>query len=77
MNNTRFLLAFFLMIFSCPVFSQNQPEMADSMRADGKIYVVVAIILIVLAGLLLYLFLLDKKLKRLENLLREKHPQTK
>lgn len=77
MNKMKFLTTVLLMIFSCPAFSQIQPEMADSMRAEGKIYVVVAIILIVLAGLLIYLFLLDKKLKRLENLLREKHPQTK
>lgn len=51
--------------------------MADTMRAEGKIYVVVGIILIVLAGLLLYLFLIDKKIKRLENQLRDRHPQTK
>lgn len=44
-----------------------EPEMADLMRSEGKIYVVVAIILIILGGLLGYLFLLDKKVSRLEN----------
>ncbi len=51
-------------------------EMADAFRADGKIYVVVAIILIVLAGLITYLFMLDRKLQKLEKTVREQS-QTK
>lgn len=50
----------------------GEPEMADAMRSDGKIYVVVSIVLIILAGLILYLFMLDRKVKKLENLLQEK-----
>lgn len=49
-----------------------QPEMADTMRAEGKIYVVVAIILIVLVGMIVYLFALDRKVAKLENRLKEK-----
>jgi hypothetical protein len=56
-------------------FGQNA-EMADTFRSEGKIYVVVAIILIVLAGLLIYLFMLDKKLTRIERQIAEKQ-QTK
>lgn len=48
------------------------PEMADVMRSEGKIYVVVAIILIVLIGLITYLFLLDRKLTRMEKQLGDK-----
>ena len=44
-------------------------EMADTFRSEGKIYVVVAIILIVLTGLILYLALLDRKLNRLEDMI--------
>lgn len=44
----------------------QQPEMADVMRSNGKIYVVVGIILIVLIGLFTYLFLLDRKIGKLE-----------
>ena len=51
-------------------------EMADTFRAEGKIYVVVAIILIVLAGLIIYLYLLDRKLTRLEKMIAAKK-QTK
>jgi len=53
-----------------------QAEMADSFRADGKIYVVVAIILIILLGVFLYLFFLDKKVRKLEDQFNERH-QTK
>ena len=45
----------------------NAPEMADALRQSGKIYVVVAVIAIVLAGLLAYLISLDRKLGRLEK----------
>jgi CcmD family protein len=37
------------------------------MRSNGKIYVVVAVVLIILIGLLLYLVRLDRKISRLEK----------
>jgi len=46
---------------------QQEPEMADTMRSNGKIYVVVAVILIVLVGLFIYLFAIDKKVRNLEK----------
>lgn len=55
----------------------QEVEMADRLRADGKIYVVVAIIMIVLAGFIIYLITLDRKIKRLEKLLSEKGPEPK
>jgi hypothetical protein len=45
----------------------QDPEMADVMRSNGKIYVVVGVILIVVIGLLVYLFSLDKKVSRIEK----------
>ncbi|HRJ29258.1 MAG TPA: CcmD family protein [Cyclobacteriaceae bacterium] len=50
--------------------AQSEVEMADTMRSEGKIYVIVAIVLIVLAGLMVYLFMLDRKVKNLENRLK-------
>jgi hypothetical protein len=50
-------------------------EMADTMRSEGKIYVVVAIILLILAGILAYLFTLDRKITVLEKKLMEKKQQ--
>jgi len=43
------------------------PEMADLMRSNGKIYVVVAVVLTILIGIFLYLIRLDKKISRLEK----------
>jgi len=45
----------------------DQPEMADALRASGKIYVVVLVIVIIISGLLLYLVRLDRKVSRLER----------
>lgn len=41
--------------------------MADALRADGKIYVVVAVVLIILIGLFAYLFRVERKIKKLES----------
>jgi hypothetical protein len=60
------LLSLALSIVSVPALSQA-PEMADQMRSEGKIYVVVAIILVVLVGLIGYLFFVDRKVTRLEE----------
>lgn len=51
-----------------PLVAVAQPaEMADALRANGKIYVLVAIILTILAGLFVYLVRLDRKVSRLEK----------
>ncbi|QCR23677.1 CcmD family protein [Pontibacter sp. SGAir0037] len=46
-------------------------EMADLLRQDGKIYVVIAVILTVLAGLIFYLISIDRKVGKLEKQLKE------
>lgn len=61
-----FLLAFCI-LFAAPLFAADTPEMADTFRADGKIYVVVAVISIVFIGLSIWLFRLDRKISRLEK----------
>ena len=45
----------------------DQPAMADALRASGKIYVVVLVVVIIVSGLLLYLVRLDRKVSRLER----------
>lgn len=51
---------------------QNQEvEMADRMRAEGKIYVVVAIVGIVLGGILVYVIYTDRKISDLEKRYKE------
>jgi hypothetical protein len=41
--------------------------MADKFREEGKIFVVISIIGVILIGLLIYLIFLDRKIARLEK----------
>lgn len=43
------------------------PEMADTFRSNGKIYVVIAVILTIFAGIIIYLIRLDRKMSRIEK----------
>jgi len=50
------------------LFAQVAPvEMADSFRADGKIYVVVAVVGVILLGIFFYLFRTEQLLKKIEK----------
>jgi len=46
-------------------------EMADVMRSNGKIYVVVGVILIIFFGIVTYLVVLNKKINNLEAKLKK------
>jgi uncharacterized membrane protein YcjF (UPF0283 family) len=63
----RFMFMAGSLFLSCAVFAQDKVEMADSMRSNGKIYVVVAVCLTILVGLFIYVFLVDRKISRLEK----------
>ncbi|PWK78679.1 hypothetical protein LX99_01127 [Mucilaginibacter oryzae] len=59
-----------LLVLCCTaVFAQQgqQVEMADALRSSGKIYVVVATISIIFTGLAIFLFTIDRRLKKVEN----------
>lgn len=61
------LIGIFTFLF-CTLFSEAQDvEMADTMKQNGKIYVVIAVILTILAGLILYLIRLERKISKLEK----------
>ena len=47
--------------------SAEAPEMADGLHQSGKIYVVVAAVVVIVAGLLVYLISLDRKVSKLEQ----------
>jgi CcmD family protein len=58
------------LLFGINLFAQDvdqRPEMADLLRSNGKIYVVVAVLVTILAGLFFYLIRLDRKIGRLEK----------
>jgi len=65
-----------LVLLLLSVFSgyAQEIEMADTMRSEGKIYVVVAILTIIVLGLIGYLLSLDRKVDRLEKKLGENKP---
>lgn len=54
------------------VFAQDSVEMADTMHSNGKIYVVIAVIAIVISVLFIYLISIEKKVKKLEDRLSKK-----
>lgn len=48
-------------------YSNSSVEMADQMRADGKIYVLVGIIAIIFVGITVYMVNTDRKISKLEK----------
>jgi CcmD family protein len=66
-------LSLILFLFSVAAFGQADPtssqnvEMADKFYSEGKVYIVVVVVSIVVVGMVAYLFLLDRKLSRLEK----------
>ena len=56
-----------LLLQALSSFAQEKVEMADAMRNNGKIYVVVAVCLTILIGLFIYVALVDRKISRLEK----------
>jgi len=62
----HFLLTIFFIIITVTICSA-QTEMADTMRANGKIYVVVMVLATIFAGIFAYLIYMDRKISRLEK----------
>ena len=64
MKRTSLLALLFLFcLVTGNVHAQDAPvEMADLMRSNGKIYVVVGVLLLIFAGIVIYLIRLEKKL---------------
>lgn len=48
-------------------YTNSTVEMADVMRSNGKIYVVVGVILIIFAGIVFYMVKVDRKLSKMER----------
>ena len=56
-----------LLVIGSLAQAQSEVEMADNFRGEGKIYVVVAVILIILLGVFIQLFRLERKVKKMEK----------
>ncbi|HTN07677.1 CcmD family protein [Agriterribacter sp.] len=63
----KFLLIIILFVTGQFVYAQERVEMADGLRSNGKIYVVVAVLAIIFMGLFLFLISIDRKVSRLEK----------
>ncbi len=50
----------------------GEVEMADALRANGMIYVVVLVVAVVMAGFIAYLIVTDRKVSRIEKELNDK-----
>lgn len=66
-KNILFTICFFL--FSNLLFAAEtqSPEMANSLRSDGKIYVVVIVLATIFAGIIAFLIHLERKISKLEK----------
>lgn len=65
----KILFLLLSILYCSTLFAQTTTdvEMADAMRSSGKIYVVIATIAIIFLGLAIYLFTIDRRLKKLEK----------
>lgn len=62
------ILLFMIPLFiSISAFANEDVAMADVMRSNGKIYIVVAVCLTILVGLLLYVISIDRKISKIEK----------
>lgn len=62
------LLTLILFLLSFTIQAQMpEVEMADSLRENGKIFVVVIIMAIIFLGVAAYLFNLDRKISKMEK----------
>lgn len=59
------LLALLLPV--CLMSQPSEPQMADTFRSEGKIYVVIAVLSIIFVCLIAYLIYIDIKVKKLEK----------
>lgn len=64
---SRFSFLLCGLLMNSLLFAQDKVEMADQMRSNGKIYVVVTVCLIILIGLFIYVMMLDRKMTRMEK----------
>jgi uncharacterized protein HemY len=70
MRIIKMFLLFLAALFSTAlIYAQDEEkaDMADTMRSNGRIYVVVAVVVVILLGLILYLIRLDRKISRIER----------
>lgn len=66
----KIAIALIATMYSCLLAAQNNAQ-DDFMRSSGKIYVVVAVIVAVFIGIVIFLVYLDRRLTKLEHQIKE------
>ena len=61
------LTTLFCLLFIQSFAQETAVEMADTMRSNGKIYVVVGVLLVIFTGIVIYLIRLDRKISVMEK----------
>lgn len=54
-------------IFVSKLFAQTEVQHESFMDSNGKIYVVMAVVVTIVAGILIYLINIDRKISKLEK----------
>ena len=60
-------ITFLLLVMFSSIGMSAQSTLDETMHSSGKINVVIAVIAIILLGFFIYLFLIDRKVGRLEK----------
>jgi predicted membrane channel-forming protein YqfA (hemolysin III family) len=67
MKSYNWLVFIIFMLIQRIGIAQGTIDMAETMRSNGKIYVVVGVISIIFLGIIIYLIRLDSKISRIEK----------
>ena len=73
-NLRSYILFMCGMLLTFVTFAQDatdEIEMANTMYASGKIYVVVAVLVVIFIGIVVYLVMIDRKVSKLEKKINE------
>ena len=66
-NGKKIVSVVLLLCITLLANAQGDNKQTDLMRSNGRIYVVIAVMLTILIGLVLYIARLDRKLTKLEK----------
>ena len=71
MQKIKTIFSFFILLLSAIVIHAQdgaaKTYFGETMRSNGRIYVVIAVILTILTGLILYIVRLDRKMSKMEK----------
>ena len=70
-SKLKIVFVLFIFLTNIIITASAQAENADFMRSIGKIYAVVAVIVLIFLGIVLFLIYLERKLTKIENQIKK------